>query len=310
MIRRRRLNKRYYEKESDLDQIYRFLSETYRYNKRVDNWDSARWFFNRYCIHSYEELTGKREWTKSIQIWENLGKIVGVSHSEEANDFFIHLDSQYSYMFEELFCETLEHARSLNLDHTHINVSSLMDDMERISIFKRYNGEQNDFLDENRRLLLKNYIKHDVDIKGYMLINIDVEDRLVSEKVAQLYSKIWPTSSYISNGKTVMNLVKASGYRNQLSFSAVDECNDFVAFYFIWSSFHGKHAHLYPFGIDRTYHNKAVAKNILLEGVNRLADLEYESLSLGAWYCDEDEALFKEIGFEHTSPCVSYRFKL
>lgn len=304
------ITKRNYKNESDLDAVYHFLSKSYDKDLKVDNWDSSRWFFNRFCIHSNEELSDKQAWTKSIQIWEENDQITAVSHCEEPNDYFIQIDKDYVFLLDEVFTATMKRAKELLPKSSVMNISSLESDKARIELFEQWGGIRNDFIDDNRLLMLDDIDTQFDYPRNYSIQNIDTSNNDMCEKVAHLYTKIWPTSPYISNGATVANFHNALAFKEELSFVVLNHKQEYTAFTVLWSDTNNKHAHLYPFGLDRDIAGDAAAEVLLHACIDKLKSLGYKSLTLSAYYSDEDEAIFKKVGFKNTESSVSYAFSL
>lgn len=312
---------RNYNGTKDLELIYEFLGETYEAYRHVNNWEVARWSFNRYCIHSDEELSGNRDWTKSIQIWEEDGNIIGVSHCEEAGDYFLQVHPSHTGILEEMMLATFKRCRELNPEQKTLSFSTLTEDTERIKLFKEHGGCRLDFLDDNRTLVIaefaKDYENHKghkseplVIPSGYSIRNIDTADPTCCQKVADLYRKVWPESMYISDKETVMNFSDSAAFHEDRTFILEDSAGSYLAFLILWSDKRERNAHLYPFAVDEfSVHSHAV--EILLQAaVIRLYEMNYKTLTLGAWYEDNKEALFEGIGFTKKAPCASYQFNL
>jgi len=304
------ISKRKFVCEKDFDNVNKFLSDINILDQHTDNWDNGRWSFNRFCIHSIEEATGKRDWEDGVQIWEDGDKIIGVCHYEEAGDYFLQVHPNYKYIEEEMLVYAINNCRTHFPDIENMNLSSYCDDEKRVSLLQKYGAKKNEFVDNYRKLIINK--KHELPSlsPSFKIINIDTSDRVICEKVADLYTKIWPTSTYMPNGETVMRFVNSPAFNSELSFALVNEEGEYVAFYVLWSDSYNKHAHLYPFGIDPEYRNSIIPNFILGSGINKLYDLGYDSLGLNAWYGDLEEEVFKSYGFRDVGYGNTYVMKL
>ena len=304
------ISKRKFVCEKDFDDVDKFLSDTYILNQQTENWDNGRWSFNRFCIHSSEEATGSRAWEDGAQIWEDGDKIIGVCHYEEPGDYFLQVHPNYKNIEEEMLVYALNNCRTQFPEIENITFSSNYSDERRKSLLLKYGGIKNDFTDTNRKLIIDK--KHELPIlpKSFKVINIDTSDRTICEKVAELYTRIWPTSSYMPNGETVMSFVSSPAFNSDLSFVVVNEKGEYVAFYILWSDSYNKHAHLYPFGIDPEYRDSIIPNYILGIGINKLYELGFENLGLNAWYGELEEKVFESYGFKNIGHSNSYVVKL
>lgn len=87
----------------DFLRVNDFLCDTYQLYNGLQNWDIARWTFNRYCVHGKEEMEDKRIWEESVKLWETVdGDIVGVAHIEEPGEYFFQVHPDYKYLEEEM----------------------------------------------------------------------------------------------------------------------------------------------------------------------------------------------------------------
>lgn len=299
------ISKRKFVCEKDFDDVDKFLSDTYILNQQTENWDNGRWSFNRFCIHSSEEATGSRVWEEGAQIWEDGDKIIGVCHYEEPGDYFLQVHPKYKNIEEEMLVYAMNNCREQFPNIENISFSSYYGDEKRTSLLLKNGGIKNDITDTNRKLIIDK--KHELPTlpKSFKVINIDTSDKIICEKVAELYTRIWPSSSYMSNGETVMSFVSSPAFNSDLSFVVVNEKDEYVAFYILWSDSYKKHAHLYPFGIDPEYRDSIIPNYILGIGINKLYDLGYESLTLNAWYGELEEKVFesyelKNMGYSNT----------
>ena len=304
------ISKRNFKCERDFERVNRFLSDTYILNQRVYNWENARWSFNRFCIHNNEEATGNRLWERGVQIWEDGGLIVGVCHYEDPGDYFLQVHPEYKEIEEEMLIWAMNNCRELYPNIENIHVSAHSDDEKRKSLLLKYSGIKNEFVDENRKLTISKKFELPNLPEGYKVINIDTSNRNMCEKVARLYTTIWPTSVYMPNGETVMSFINSPAFNSELSFVVVNEKDEYVAFYVLWSDSYNKHAHLYPFGIDPKYRGGVIPKVILGVGINALHNRGFESLSLGAWYSEEEEVVFESFGLAKTGYGETYKLKL
>lgn len=304
------ISKRTFVCEKDFDHVDKFLSDSYILDEQTNNWDNGRWSFNRFCVHNCEEATGNRVWEDDVQIWEDGGQIIGVCHYEEVGDYFLQVHPNYKNLEEEMLVYAMNNCRTQFPEIDNITFSSHCGDEKRKSLLEKYGGIKNEFVDKNRKLIIDK--KHELPTlpTTFKVINIDISDKMICEKVAELYTRIWPTSSYMPNGETVMSFVSSPAFNIDLSFVVLNEKGEYVAFYILWSDSYNKHAHLYPFGIDPEYRDSIIPNYILGMGINQLYDFGFESLALNAWYGELEEKVFESYGFENMGHGNTYVMKL
>src|SRR6056297_1697164 len=85
---------RLYQKE-DYNKIMDFLSEMYKENKNQHCWLPARWEYAEHLVNPLYVERGHESWEPYIRIWEDEGKIVGISHPEDTNNAFIQIRPGY-----------------------------------------------------------------------------------------------------------------------------------------------------------------------------------------------------------------------
>jgi len=304
------ITKRDFVCENDFELVDRFLSDTYILYNEVRNWDNARWSFNRFCIHNEEEIACDRLWDRGAQIWEDGNMVVGVCHYEEPGDYFLQAHPEYKEIEDDMIKWAMHNCRELFPDIESISVTAHHNDVKRKALISKYGGIKVDLVDEYRRLSIDRTIELSVLPEGYKVVNIDTSNRGMCEEIAKLYTSIWPNSVYMPNGETVKNFVNSKAFSSDLSFLVTNENDESIAFYVIWSDSYEKHAHLYPFGIKSKYRGSLIPKFILGMGNNVLYSKGFDSLTLSAWYSEEEEAAFDSLGFVKTGFSETYMLKL
>ena len=283
--------------KEDFERVNDFLSKTYDCGE-YSNWDNARWSFNRYCEHNQEELSDNRLWEKSVKLWENsTGELLAVAHIEEPGDYFFQVHPQCKYLEEEMLLWAIDDCKIRYPYIDKIVVTSNSKDYERKKLYSKYGAEKHDFIDESRVHMLKKEYSLPKLPEGYKLINLVGEDIASCKKVSDLYTFIWPTSRYMPNGETVASMTKSVAFKKELSFIVVNDNEQYIAFTIAWVDSLNKTAHLYPVAVDPNYLDSSVLEYMLISALNTLSSLEYEKVTLGAWYREEEEKTFSSIGF-------------
>ncbi|MHA1206328.1 MAG: hypothetical protein ACTSSO_02030, partial [Candidatus Hodarchaeales archaeon] len=91
------IKSRAYDKEKDFQSVMVFLAELFIKNKSYENWFPDR----------FENSSENRE--DAIQIWErihevtnpNVTEIVALTTRDSMNDFFLHIEPNYSHLEKE-----------------------------------------------------------------------------------------------------------------------------------------------------------------------------------------------------------------
>lgn len=291
------LIKRNFSCDKDFERVHDFLSRTYNY-EGVSNWDTARWSFNRYCEHNKEELSNCRIWERSVRLWENtLGEIVAVAHIEEPGDYFFQVHPDFKYLEEEMLLWAIDDCKKRYPDLNKIVVTSSNKDFERKKLYSKYGAAKHDFIDENRVAEIKKEYLLPKLPNGYRLINIDGENIECCKRVSDLYTYVWPTSTYMPNGETVASMTTSVAFKKELSLIVVNDKEQYIAFTIAWIDSINKMAHLYPVAVDPDYLDSNVLEFMLKSALNALRCQGYEKATLGAWYTEKEEKIFEEIGF-------------
>ncbi|MCB8923939.1 MAG: hypothetical protein H6662_20355 [Ardenticatenaceae bacterium] len=279
--------------EQDFMRVNDFLSETYRLYKRLHNWDCARWTFNRYGVHGKEEVANHREWEQYAQIWQTSDQqIVGVAHIEEPGEYFFQVHPHYTHLEEEMLLWARETARDKLIVHAHSS------DTTRKALYKKHHAIKLAHTDYNRSLVLREPFAPTELPTGFRFIQLNYEDAAACEKLSRLYSRIWPTSTYISNGKIVSSLATSPTFRKELTFIVVDPDNNFAAYCIVWPDTLNRVGHFYPIGTDPDYVGMNLNQAVITQALNTLINLDYRQAYIGAYYDEEDEAVFRRLGFQ------------
>lgn len=304
-----KLVKKNFSCTNDFERVNDFLSKTYEYNG-IYNWDNARWSFNRYCVHNKQELSGKRNWEASVQIWEDSqGEIVALAHIEEPGDYFFQVHPDYKYLEEEMLIWAIDdcHKRYTNLNR--IVVMNSVNDTQRKKLYGKYDA-----------MLIGNDIHRIIELKkkcilpklpeGYKIINIDGKTSEMYKKVSDLYTYKWPTSTYIPNGETVAAMNTSVAYKENLSFIIVDDKEQYVAFTIAWVDSLNKIAHFYPVTVLQEYLHTNILEVMLINALDTLISLGFEKATISAWYDQVENEVFEKLGFVKADVEEIYEIKI
>lgn len=292
------VNRKDFSCDKDFNRVNDFLSSTYNC-EGIHNWDNARWSFNRYCAHNQEELNSNRTWEKSARLWENAeGEIIAAAHIEEPGNYFFQVHPKFKFLEEEMLLWAIDDCRKRYSNLNKIVVTSCHNDYERKKLYDKYGAVKLEFIDEHRVVELKNKYSLPKLPEGYKIINLESQDLEACKKISDLYTYIWPSSTYMPNGETVASMTKSIAYRKDLSFIVVDDNDMFAAFTIAWVDSINKIAHFYPIAVGPNYLNTNILECMLKNALNTLIALGYEKATIGAWYREEEEQAFENVGFE------------
>jgi hypothetical protein len=96
------IRNRPYQHSKDYKGIIAFLREMYLLNRDQTCWLPQRWEDMEYRIRTLYLDRGEPDWHDSIQIWEEDGQIVGISHGEDKNTNFMQIRNGYESLFTEM----------------------------------------------------------------------------------------------------------------------------------------------------------------------------------------------------------------
>lgn len=295
---------------NDFERVHEFLSKIYDCGA-YHNWDTGRWSFNRYCTHNEEELSNNRTWENSVALWEDSnGEIVAVAHIEEPGDYFLQVHPDYKYLEENMLLWAIENCHKCYPNLDKISLQSCYSDKERKELYLKYQASIQDGIDEKRTVELRNGYSIPQLPDGYKVTNIDGADMEVCRRVSELYTCVWPTSTYMPNGETAVSMTKSPAFKKDLSFVIVNDKEQYVAFTIAWVDSINKVAHFYPVAVVAEYLDSNILEVMLKRALNKLIECGYNKATIAAWYCEEEEQIFKSLGFEKTDYEEFYHIKI
>lgn len=164
---------RKYSTHKDYDNVYKFLSDIFDETKNLYAWDVGRWTFNRFCVHSDEELLRQRNWDQSVRLWEEDEQIIAVANIEEPGDYFYHIKPGYESILNEMVEWSFKKALDLNSDKSSIQVTAFHLDLERIRLYNQLGATKQAFIDDHRPYglkILRLNVKLLIDLQSRRLI--------------------------------------------------------------------------------------------------------------------------------------------
>lgn len=283
---------RAYNGTEDLHSISDFLNETYLLSKDQINWSTARWQYSAYFIHPLHLMSGNDYWTKSIQIWEDNDKIVGVVSYEDKGSVFIQHHPNYPELIETMILWSEE-----NL--------SLVDEegVRTIELWINENDEIKRKLASSRGYKQNDYFEylrwHDLDEvenfvlpTEYTISSLDIFEDVESKcnTIAKAFNSLGlPLELYRS-------MQSAPLYNPMLDIVVVYKNGEVAACGTMWFNPNTKASYVEPMATLPEHQGKGLGRIVLLEGLKRLKILGAEKAYVGS-YGDRTGSFYASCGF-------------
>lgn len=286
------ITSRPYQNESDLHAISEFLNETYLLSKDQINWGTARWQYLVHFVHPLHSMRGNDYWLKSIRIWEDDGKMIGVVSYEDKGSVFIQRHPNYPELNKDMILWAEE-----NL--------SLVDEngVKKIELWINDNDEVKKEIVSSKGYekyhafeYLRWHDLNEVDTfdlpDGYKISSLDVFENVESKCntiVKAFNSSGLPLELYQS-------MQSAPLYNPMLDIVVVHENEEVAACGTMWFNPSTKTCYVEPMATLPSHQDKGLGKIVLLEGLHRLKQLGAEKAFVGS-YGDAVGAFYASCGF-------------
>jgi predicted N-acetyltransferase YhbS len=310
---------RKYKPEQDFTRIRDFLVHTYWSFEKLINWRIERWNYARYFTAPYLGTYGQKEpnpeegvmairfWEDTIGVWENdENEIVGVVNMEHPvtwhpgfGEVFLQRHPQYAFLLDEM----LDYAEA-NLINRKTNTlfTYIYDYDDQLQTLAR---QRNYEKDEERVRWDSEFVIRDLPEQrlpeGYVMQsmaqenNIDLKREIFGRAFNHTDPAEWPSAfSY-------EELQKAPDYRKDLDLYIVGPDGKYVACCIAWYDGYNRMGILEPVGTHPDFRGLGLGREVVLEGIRRLAKLSAEKAWVGS-----GQRFYEAIGFQKTF--VSYRW--
>jgi predicted N-acetyltransferase YhbS/RimJ/RimL family protein N-acetyltransferase len=310
---------RKYKPKQDFTRIRDFLVKTYPLFDRLLNWRIERWNYARYFVAPFLGNYGQKEpqiddslkairfWEDTIGVWESDdNEIVGVVNMEYPDpghpgfgEAFLQRHPKYTFLLDEM----LDYAEATLVNRrTNMLFIYVYDYDKQLEELVQKRGYR---IDQERVRYDSEFIVGDLPEKslpeGYLLksmaqeSNIEFKRELFGRSFNHTDPAEWPSAfSY-------EELQRAPDYRKDLDLHIVDPNGRYAAGCIAWYDGYNRMGILEPVGTHPDFRRLGLGKEVVLEGIRRLARLGANKVWVGS-----GQRFYEAIGFEKT--CASYRW--
>jgi len=281
-----------YENESDLHAISEFLNETYTLSEDQLNWGAARWQYSAYFVHPYNLMQGNNYWLKSIRIWEDDGKIVGVVSYEDEGSVHIQRHPNYPELIEVMILwaeENLSVVDDKGVRKLEIWINDQDEYKKQIASDRGY--EKYHAFEYLRWHQLNEILDFELPPE-YIVSSLDVYTDIES-KCNTIVKAFGSTGLPLELYRTLQS---APLYKHDLDLVAVHENGEVAACGTMWFNPATKTCYVEPMATSPDHQGKGLGKAILLEGLIRMKAKGAKIAYVGS-YGDAAGSFYAACGF-------------
>lgn len=309
-----------YKPEQDFVRIRDFLVDTCQAFEKPLNWKLERWNYARYLVapmlgtYGQEEpdfedsLKAIRLWEDTIGVWENdEGEIVGVVLTEtpvawhpEFGDVFFQRHPQYVFLLGEM----LDYAEETFANkEKNAHVIHIYEYDEPLQALARERGYRKDaeHPEYDSEFIIKGELPEPRLPEGYVLQSMAQESNI--ELRREIFGRAFnhPDPSEWPSAFSYEELQKAPDYRKDLDLYIVGSDGEYVACCIVWYDGRNRMGMLEPVGTHPDYRRQGFGREVVMEGIRRVAALGAERVYVGS-----GQQFYEAIGFQ--KKYVSYRW--
>jgi len=282
---------------NDYSAIMDFLREIYLQTRTQHCWLPQRWEFAEHAVNHINMARGEDSWQRSIGIWEEHGRIVGISHKEEGHNAFLQIRPGYDSLTDEMldFAEAMIAAETAD-GRKRLNVWSLESDTHRNERFvsRGYTrGEDGDYC--NAQALGGEFVPQLPD--GYSLVSA-VEETDALRRTNAGHIGFNPEAEPLKEvPEHFTRMEQAPLFRPDLELMTKYQDGTLTSFCVVWYDEMTKTGMFEPVATHPNHRRRGLGKAMLLEGLRRLQALGAERAFVGS-SGDQRRAFYRAAGFE------------
>ena len=285
-----------YEKE-DYQRIMDFLSEMYQENKNQHCWLPARWEYAEHLVNPLYVERGNDDWEPYIKLWEDDGKLVGISHPEETYNAFLQVRPGYQELEPDMI-KWAEQSITKPVDDSKSKLVIWANDSDKyrkdLLMERNYKkGEEGCYLN---RLDLDKDFEPELPA-GYKFRSMDEEISFV-KRYNVLNKSFHPEDDFIEEvPDSFMKMVQAPMYRPELDLIIEDENGNFASSCVIWFDEENEIGMFEPVGTHPDYTRKGLGKQLIIEGLRRLKNIGAKQAYVESYGANRYK-FYKKTGFK------------
>lgn len=282
---------------NDYGAVMDFLREIYLQTGTQHCWLPQRWEYAEHAINHMNVARGDDNWQRYIGIWEEHGRIVGISHKEEGNNAFLQIRPGYDSLTDEMldFAEAVIAVRTSD-GKKRLNVWSRQSDTYRNErlVYRGYTrGDDGNWY--NVRPLSQMFIPWLPD--GYSLVSA-VEETDALGRANAGHAGFHPEAEALEEvPEHFARMEQAPLFRPELELMTRYQDGTLTSFCVVWYDEMTKTGMFEPVATHANHRRRGLGKAMLLEGLWRLQTLGAEHAFVES-YGDKRKAFYHAAGFE------------
>jgi len=303
---------RRYDPTRDFLRVRDFLARTYRAFDRPLNWRIERWNYARYFEAPYlcrdEEITPEksreaiRSWEDSVGMWEDDSDgVVGVVHTEHPapGDAFIERHPKHAHLLEDM----LDYAEANLADREKKTIRLFVyeHDRDMLSLMRQraYRKVEEDW-DYDQEYTIRKLPEPNLP-KGFSFASMEGRDDLEARGRAFGLGFDHPEPMHWAPAHVYEELQRAPDYRKDLDLSVLAPDGEFASFCIMWHDAMNRIGILEPVGTLPRYRKMGLAREVIYEGIRRVAALGAQKIIVGG-----GQKYYQSIGFEKSHMCYGW----
>ena len=282
---------------NDYGAVMDFLREIYLQTRTQHCWLPQRWEYAEHAVNHMNVARGDDSWQRYIGIWEEHGRIVGISHKEEGNNAFLQIRPGYDSLTDEMldFAEAVIAVRTSD-GKKCLNVWSRESDgyrNERLAYRGYTRGDDGNYY--NGQPLSQTFTPRPPD--GYSLISA-VEETDALRRVNAGHAGFHPEEEALEEvPEHFARMEQAPLFLPELELMTQYRDGILTSFCVVWYDEMTKTGMFEPVATHANHRRRGLGKAMLLEGLRRLQTLGAEHAFVES-YGDQRKAFYHAAGFE------------
>jgi GNAT superfamily N-acetyltransferase len=280
----------------DYNYIMEFLREMYVQTGTQHCWLPQRWEYAEHFVKYLNIERGGNDWQKSIAIWEQDGRIIGICNGEEGSDAFLQVRPGYETLTDEMLDFAEANIAFLNLEgkkvlHVWSTESNLYFN-ERLTYRGYTHGEDGSYY--NCQQLDKDYIP--VLPEGYAFADAtEVKNTLARYRVVnRAFNPEVEIPQVVP--ESFLRMEKSPLFRPDLEIMVKNEDGTLVSFCVVWYDERTSTGMFEPVGTHPDFLRRGLGRAMLIEGLRRLKDIGAKHAYVDS-YGDDRRAFYNSAGF-------------
>lgn len=282
---------------NDYCAIMSFLREVYLQTRTQHCWLPQRWEYAEHAVNPMYMARGDDNWQRYIGIWEENGRIVGISHKEEGNNAFLQIRPGYDSLTDEMldFAEAVIAIQTAG-GKKRLNVWSRQSDTHRNErlISRGYTrGDDGNYY--NAQTLSGRLVPQLPD--GYSLVSA-VEETDALRRVNAGHIGFHPEEEALREvPEHFAKMEQAPLFRPELELMTQYRDGTLTSFCVVWYDEMTKTGMFEPVATHPDHRRLGLGKLMLLEGLRRLQAMGAERAFVES-YGDHRKAFYNSAGFQ------------